>query len=62
MFLRKRKAQAALAVDVLPELRVKRLNLVCTNVLNTTRPESPEKQKYITMTTPVSGLASNVKS
>jgi len=56
LFLRKeRKAQVSLAANVLPELRVERLNLIPASKLNTTRPESLEKQMHIIMTTPVLG-------
>ena len=58
---RKRKAQASLATNVLPELRVKRLNLIPTSELDTTRPESLEKQMHIIMIMPVLGLASNLR-
>lgn len=63
LFLRKRgrKAQASLAANVLPELRVKRLNLIPTSELNTTRPESLEKQMHIIMIMPILDLASNVR-
>lgn len=46
---------------MLPELRVKRLNLIPASELNTTRPESLEKQMHIIMIMPVLGLVSNVR-
>lgn len=46
---------------MLPELRVKRLNLIPTRELNTTRLESLEKHTHIIMIMTVLGLASNVR-
>ena len=46
---------------MLPELKVKRIKLIHTIELNTTRPESLEKQMQTVMIVPVLGLASNAR-
>lgn len=46
---------------MLPELKVKRIKLIHMSELNTTRPESLEKQMQTVMIVPVLGLASNAR-